>query len=136
MSAKPITGGGRSFSRKSRRSASRRAARPERPYRIESLENRLLLISANYAWNDVAIGCGGFVDGIFYDPHNANVMYARTDVSGLYKSVNDGASWTKMLSWVGGNGNGGSAGVLRFAIDPENSNNIYADTGSKGNLRI
>ena len=130
------TGGICSSSRKSKRRAAYSTARLRHACRIESLENRLLLISANFAGNDVAIGCGGFVDGIFYDPHNANVMYARTDVSGLYKSVNDGASWTKMLSWVGGNGNGGSAGVLRFAIDPENSNNIYADTGSKGNLRI
>ncbi len=96
---------------------------------IEQLERRLFLTTANYAWSDVAIGCGGFVDGIFYDPHNANVMYARTDVSGLYKSVNDGQSWTELLHWTGGNGNGGSAGVLSFAIDPENSNNIYADTG-------
>jgi len=95
---------------------------------VEQLERRLFL-SANYAWNDVAIGAGGFVDGIFFDPHNPNVIYARTDVSGLYKSVNDGASWTELLHWTGGNGNGGSSGVLSFAIDPENSNDIYADTG-------
>jgi hypothetical protein len=133
MRPMPIRGGKQSSSRKSRRGAIRRAARPECPCRVESLENRLLLTSANYTWNDVAIGCGGFVDGIFYDQHNANVMYARTDVSGLYKSANDGASWTELLHWVGGNGNGGSAGVLSFAIDPENSNNIYADTGFGNN---
>ena len=111
------------------KSASRANPRTRRASCLEFLEGRRYLTVANYTWNDVAIGCGGFVDGIFYDPHNANVMYARTDVSGLYKSVNDGASWTELLNWVGGNGNGGSKGVLSFAIDPENSNNIYADTG-------
>ncbi|MGD0770192.1 MAG: hypothetical protein ABSB42_18575, partial [Tepidisphaeraceae bacterium] len=130
MSAMPITGGmGHRSSRKSKRGAIHRAACLQRACCLESLESRLLLSSANYAWNDVAIGAGGFVDGIFYDPHNPNVMYARTDVSGLYKSVNDGASWTELLHWTGGNGNGGSSGVLSFAIDPENSNDIYADTG-------
>ncbi len=130
MSAMPITGGmGRRSSSKSKRGAIDRAACLQRACCLESLESRLLLSSANYAWSDVAIGAGGFVDGIFYDPHNPNVMYARTDVSGLYKSVNDGASWTELLHWTGGNGNGGSSGVLSFAIDPENSNDIYADTG-------
>jgi hypothetical protein len=96
-----------------------------RSSRIESLEHRRYLTSANYTWNDVAIGGGGFVTGIFYDPGNANVMYARTDVGGLFKSVNDGGNWTRMNF----NNVANSNGVLSFAIDPENSNNLYADTG-------
>ncbi|MGA2442546.1 MAG: hypothetical protein ABSH08_16455, partial [Tepidisphaeraceae bacterium] len=95
---------------------------------IEPLENRLYLSSAAYTWQNINIGAGGFVTGIFYDPHNQNVIYARTDVGGLYKTVNDGTSWTQLLNWEG-NGSGGSNGVLSFAIDPENSNNLYADTG-------
>ena len=35
---------------------------------IESLENRLYLTTAAYTWQNVNIGAGGFVDGIFYDP--------------------------------------------------------------------
>jgi len=103
---------------------------------VESLESRLLLASAAYTWQDISVGAGGFVDGIFYDPHNQNVMYARTDVGGLYKSVNDGSTWTQLLNWIGGNttnsGNGTQYqefGVLSFAIDPENSNNLYAMVG-------
>jgi hypothetical protein len=110
-----------------RKSAIYRGARLRRAWRVESLENRLYL-SAAYTWQNINIGAGGFVTGIFYDPHNANVIYARTDVGGLYKTVNDGTNWTQLLNWVG-NGSGGSNGVLSFAIDPENSNNIYADTG-------
>jgi hypothetical protein len=128
MTAKPITGGKWSSCRKSKRGAIDRAARLQRSYCLESLETRLYLTTAPYAWQNINIGAGGFVDGIFYDPHNQNVIYARTDVGGLYKSTNDGGYWNQLLNWVG-NGSGGSNGVLSFAIDPENSNNLYADTG-------
>ncbi len=103
---------------------------------IESLENRLYLTTAAYTWQNVNIGAGGFVDGIFYDPKNQNTIYARTDIGGLYKSVNDGTTWTQLLDFVGNNttGSGNNTqyqelGVLSFAIDPENSNNLYADVG-------
>jgi hypothetical protein len=102
---------------------------------VELLESRLLL-SATYTWQNAAIGAGGFVDGIFYDPNNANVMYARTDIGGLYKSTNDAKNWAQLLDFVGNStgtsGNGTQQqliGVRSFAIDPENSNNIYADVG-------
>jgi hypothetical protein len=94
------------------------------------------LSASAYTFQNVAIGAGGFVDGIFYDPHNANVIYARTDIGGLYKTTNDGQSWSQLLDFVGNStgtsGNGTQQqeiGVLSFAIDPENSNNIYADVG-------
>ncbi|MGD0461714.1 MAG: hypothetical protein ABSB74_04420 [Tepidisphaeraceae bacterium] len=102
---------------------------------VELLERRLLL-SSTYTWQNVAIGAGGFVDGIFYDPHNQNVIYARTDIGGLYKTTNDGQNWTQLLDFVGNStgtsGNGTQQqliGTRSFAIDPENSNNIYADVG-------
>jgi len=51
---------------------------------VERLEDRRLLTASAYTWQNVAIGAGGFVDGIFYDPHNQNSIYARTDIGGLY----------------------------------------------------
>jgi hypothetical protein len=137
MSAMPITDGvGFSSSRKSNRRAIHRAARLQRACCLESLEARLYLSTAAYTFQNVNIPAGGFVTGIFYDPHNQNVMYARTDVGGLYKSVNDGGYWSQLLNWVGGNTSGSGNGtqfqefgVLSFAIDPENSNNLYAMVG-------
>ena len=103
-----------------------------RTLRLERLEDRCLLAT----WQNVAISAGGFVDGIFYDLNNQNVIYARTDIGGLYKTTKNGQSWTQLLNIVGNNastsGNGTQQqliGVLGFAIDPENSNNIYADVG-------
>ena len=95
-----------------------------------------MLAASSYTWQNVAIGAGGFVDGIFYDPHQQNVIYARTDIGGLYKTANDGQTWTQLLDFVGNStstsGNGTQQqliGVLSFAIDPQNSNNLYADVG-------
>ncbi len=102
----------------------------------EPLERRLLLSAASYIWQNVNIGAGGFVDGIFYSPTQQNVIYARTDIGGLYKTTNDGTTWQELLDFVGNNaatsGNGTQQqeiGVLSFAIDPENPNNLFADVG-------
>jgi len=122
--------------RKSSTKIRQRLPRHRRSLSIECLEQRRLLAASAYTWQNVAIGAGGFVDGIFYDPLNQNVIYARTDIGGLYKTINDGATWTQLLDFVGNNtstsGNGTQQqliGVLSFAIDPENSNSIYADVG-------
>jgi hypothetical protein len=103
---------------------------------IETLEPRLLLAAQAYTWQNAAIGAGGFVDGIFYSPTQQNVIYARTDIGGLYKSINDGQSWQELLDFVGDHtatsGNGTQSqeiGVLSFAMDPENPNNLYVDVG-------
>ena len=104
----------------------------------EALEPRVLLSSTSaYTWQNAVIGAGGFVDGIFYDPTNQNVIYARTDIGGLWKTTNDGQNWQQLLNWVGNNssqsGNSsfwGELGVLSFAIDPNNSSNIYALVGN------
>ena len=115
---------------------SRRPAVSQRALTFERLEGRWMLAASSYTWQNVAIGAGGFVDGIFYDPHQQNVIYARTDIGGLYKTTNDGQSWTQLLDFVGNStstsGNGTQQqliGVLSFAIDPQNSNNLYADVG-------
>ena len=95
------------------------------------------LTTAAYTWQNVNIAAGGFVDGIFYDPHNAKTLFTHAPTSGgLFKSVNDGTNWSQLLDFVGnnttGSGNGTQFqefGVLSFAIDPENSNNLYAMVG-------
>ncbi len=115
----------------------RRNSRNHKRAEIETLEPRLLLAAqAVYTWQNAAIGAGGFVDGIFYSPTQQNVIYARTDIGGLYKSTNDGQNWQELLDFVGNStatsGNGTQSqeiGVLSFAIDPENPNNLYADVG-------
>jgi hypothetical protein len=118
-------------------STARRQSRNQKLAKIEPLEPRILLAAqATYTWQNAAIGAGGFVDGVFYSPTQQNVIYARTDIGGLYKSTNDGQSWQELLDFVGDHtatsGNGTQSqeiGVLSFAMDPENPNNLYVDVG-------
>jgi hypothetical protein len=101
------------------------------PFVAESLEPRRLLSAQAYDWQNANIGAGGFVDGIFFDPSHQNTMYARTDIGGLFKTTNAGATWSELLDFV----NNQSAnsyeglGVLAFAMDPQNTSNLYLSTG-------
>lgn len=40
------------------------------------------------------MGGGGYITGILQDPHNSDVLYARSDVAGVFKSTDGGKSWT------------------------------------------
>ena len=102
----------------------------------ERLEPRVMLSSQAYNWPNAVINGGGFVDGIFYDPHNQNVMYAaRTLADYIRLSMTLVTGPNCLTGWVTipvGSGNGTQFqefGVLSFAIDPENSNNLYAMVG-------
>ncbi|HEY2761039.1 MAG TPA: hypothetical protein VGI75_09850, partial [Pirellulales bacterium] len=80
---------------------------------IEQLEPRIVLAAA-YTWQDAAIGAGGFLDGVFFDPNQSGVMYARTDIGGLYKTSDGGNHWKPLLDFVGNStsssGNGTQGG--------------------------
>lgn len=77
----------------------------------------------------VKIGGGGFVTGIVIHPQAADVMYARTDVGGLYRWDNENQSWNQLLS-MESVGEKVSLSVESVAIDPNNSNIVYAATGA------
>ena len=50
--------------------------------------------SEPYAWRNVTIGGGGFVTGLLFHPREKNLLYARTDVGGAYRSDDAGKHWT------------------------------------------
>ena len=87
---------------------------------------------SNYTWNNVRIVAGGFVPGIVYHPNAQGLVYARTDIGGLYRSTNGGANWTPLLDWVNWS-NWGYSGVLSVALDPNNANTVYAAVGAYTN---
>jgi photosystem II stability/assembly factor-like uncharacterized protein len=65
----------------------------------------------------------GRVNNIRIDPTNANILYACTPASQLFKSINGGTSWTSISNGIL------ATGVTDVAIDPTATNTLYAVTG-------
>ena len=62
----------------------------------------LISVSASgqsYVWNNVVIKGGGFVSGLITHPHAAGVVYARTDIGGVYRWDAAGNSWIPLLDF-------------------------------------
>ena len=80
----------------------------------------------------VKIGGGGFVTGIVIHPQAADVMYARTDVGGLYRWDAIHQNWHQLLS-IDSIGQKVSLSVESVAVDPNNPKIVYAATGASTN---
>lgn len=84
---------------------------------------------AQYNWNNLPLGAGGFVTGIVYSKTEANLKYARTDVGGAYRWDQTKNQWIPLLDWVSTDETG-YLGVESIAIDPNNNNNVYMSVGT------
>src|SRR5438445_1804662 len=81
-----------------------------------------------YNWNSVAIGGGGFIPDIVFNAGAANVVYARTDIGGVYRWNQSSGSWTSLMDWVG-QSNWGYEGAVSVAADPVNTNKVFVAAG-------
>ena len=88
-------------------------------------------------WTSVKWGGGGYVSGLIYHPTSAGVLYARTDIGGVYR-WNANGSWTPLIDSLGAAENK-FLGVESVALDPGNDQRVYMVTGKstkEGNGRI
>ncbi len=85
-----------------------------------------------YAWRNVVIGGGGFVTGVLFHPAEKDLVYARTDVGGAYRSTDSGKHWMPLTDWIQGID---FTGIESFAIDPSDTNRIYLAAGIYSNTR-
>src|SRR4051812_48508807 len=60
---------------------------------VERLEERTLF-AAPTVWNSRGVGGGGAFFAPSFSPFNAGELYVTSDMSGLYKSTDTGASWS------------------------------------------
>jgi hypothetical protein len=81
-----------------------------------------------YAWSVVPFGAGGFVDGFLYHPKAKNLLYARTDIGGMYRFDFKAKRWIALLDHLGRD-DGELMGVLSMAVDPNDPRKLYAATG-------
>ncbi len=82
----------------------------------------------NYQWNSVRFGGGGFVTGVITCPTEKNLIYARTDVGGAYRWVEETQSW-KSISYAVSPSQTGLLCVESLAIDPMEPNKLYLYAG-------
>jgi len=92
------------------------------------LTNVNLSFSQNYKWENLPIGGGGFVSGLFPSKTENGLMYARTDVGGAYRWDSKNSVWIPLLDWLS-DGEKGYFGVEALALDHKNPNRLYMLTG-------
>jgi hypothetical protein len=81
-----------------------------------------------YAWQTIPFGGGGYVDGFLYHPKEKNLLYARTDVGGMYRFDFAAKRWIPLLDHLP-KADSDLMGVISMAIDPNDPNKIYAACG-------
>lgn len=86
-------------------------------------------MAEHYEFHNVLIGGGGFVPGIIFNDAEPNLIYARTDIGGMYRWQENTQNWKPLLDWVDSS-RWGWNGVLSIATDPVEPNNVYAALGT------
>ncbi len=101
----------------------------EADYQARLAQKRELAVRGAANWTvvgPITIGTmsgNGRVNSIKVDPASATTFYASSPGGQLWKSTNSGGSWTVISDGIP------AAGVTDMAIDPTNSNILYALTG-------
>lgn len=101
-----------------------------RPHEMHTLLLALIFVpfasavSQSYHWKNVKIGGGGgFVPNIIFNPTKQGLVYARTDIGGVYRMHSSG-SWTPLLDWVD-NAHWDYWGCDALATDPVDPHRLY-----------
>lgn len=89
---------------------------------------KLFFAADQYTWKTVTIGGGGFVSGIVTCPTKQNLIFAKTDVGGAYRWVEETQSWKALTDWIGTTEKG-YLGIESIAIDPQHPNRVYMSAG-------
>lgn len=82
-----------------------------------------------YDWGNVRFDGGGFVSAVLPHPGQKDLIYARTDVGGIYRWAAGAEKWVPLMDWINENDKG-LYGTEAFAIDPKDPKRIYVLGGT------
>ncbi len=88
----------------------------------------------SFEWRNLPLGGGGFLTGIVIHPKERDVIYARTDVGGIYRyepGKRDGGhpNWKQLMQWIPVE-TAHLWGCDGIALNPQNGREVYALLGS------
>ena len=98
-------------------------------YSINSAQKDWKVKSEPYAWKNVQMVGGGFVDGIIFHPKEKRLCYCRTDIGGAYKRNEKTMRWEPMLDWLSYE-DLNLMGVESIALDPSDPDRVYLSCGT------
>lgn len=84
-------------------------------------------------WKHSYNGGGGFIPGIFQDVQQPEILYARSDVGGVFKSVDGGKAWHEINN---GCNRYHQHQVRSFAISKHNPNVLFRCSGSLNDWHV
>jgi photosystem II stability/assembly factor-like uncharacterized protein len=84
--------------------------------------------SLPYRYQNVVIRAGGFVSGLIFSPVQKDLVYARTDVGGAYRSDDGGNHWIPITDQFGPR-DSTYTGIESIATDPSDPNKLYIAAG-------
>jgi xyloglucan-specific exo-beta-1,4-glucanase len=86
-----------------------------------------------YTFKPVYTGAGGgFIVDVIFHPKQQNLIYAKTDMGGVYRWNQSTGKWTQLLNWVPSD-NWDWTGGESVAVDPSDPNKLYIAAGTYTN---
>ncbi len=86
-------------------------------------------MAEEYDWGNVRFDGGGFVSAVLPHPTEKDLMYARTDVGGIYRWDATAKIWLPLMDQFNENDKG-LYGTESFAIDPTDPKRVYVLAGT------
>jgi hypothetical protein len=92
-----------------------------------------LMLNETYDFKNVHTGAGGgFIVDVIFHPSQQNLIYAKTDMGGVYRWEQSSGRWTQLLNWVTAE-NWNWTGGESVAVDPSDPNRLYIAGGTYTN---